>query len=101
MKEDQIKMFYQGSMWAKIPDINNSADLDISIKIPPCVSKPLSQRQIEILTLIGKGLLDKEIASELTISVHTVRGHKDRISEKYGIERKRQLSALAVRLQLI
>lgn len=100
MKE-QIKMFYQGSIWTKSPDLNNSEELEISEILPCITNKPLSNRQIEILRLIGKGLLDKEIASELTISIHTVRGHKDRISEKYGIERKRQLAALAVKLQLI
>ena len=45
-------------------------------------SDPLSEREREILRLIGRGRLSKEIAVELSISVHTVNTHRQRILEK-------------------
>ncbi len=44
--------------------------------------KLLSKREIEILRLINKGLLSKEISEQLNISVHTVNTHRQRILEK-------------------
>ncbi len=39
----------------------------------------LSSRQHEILSLIGDGLSDKEIAAELGITTRTVRTHLERL----------------------
>ena len=44
----------------------------------------LSVREYEIFTLIGRGLMSKEIADHLTISLHTVQAHRKRISSKLG-----------------
>lgn len=45
----------------------------------------LSQREIEILKWIEKGKLSKEIAEYLSISVHTVNTHRQRILEKLNV----------------
>lgn len=42
----------------------------------------LSEREKEILTLIKEGLLSKEIAEKLSLSVHTVNTHRQRILSK-------------------
>lgn len=44
----------------------------------------LTQREIEILKLVKEGLLSKEISSRLSISVHTVNTHRQRVLEKLG-----------------
>jgi DNA-binding NarL/FixJ family response regulator len=44
----------------------------------------LSPKEGEVFTLIGKGMLTKEIASHLGISIHTVQGHRKEISRKLG-----------------
>ena len=44
----------------------------------------LSEREIDILTLIGEGLSDKEVAFELDISPRTVHSHMNRIMMKLG-----------------
>jgi len=49
---------------------------------------PLSPRELEVLELLQRGLMVKEIADELGISDETVRTHKDNI--------KRKLNALNV-----
>lgn len=45
----------------------------------------LSPREGQILALIGRGMLSKEIAAELHISVNTVNTHRQRILEKLGV----------------
>lgn len=39
----------------------------------------LTQRELEILQLIQKGLLSKEIAHNLRISIHTVHIHRQNL----------------------
>jgi DNA-binding NarL/FixJ family response regulator len=45
----------------------------------------LTPRELEILALMSKGFLDKEIAHNLRISVWTVHGHAKKIYEKLGV----------------
>ena len=46
----------------------------------------MSGREREILRLIGRGKLSKEIADQLAISVHTVNTHRQRILEKLNVD---------------
>lgn len=58
----------------------------------------LSEREREILALVGKGRTDGQIAEELYISVATVRSHLDRIRDKTGCRRRAELTRLAIEL---
>lgn len=53
----------------------------------------LSQREIDVLCLLAKGLTNKEIADRLFISINTVLTHRKNISAKLGI---RSISGLSV-----
>ncbi|MEG1839199.1 MAG: helix-turn-helix transcriptional regulator [Bacteroidaceae bacterium] len=46
----------------------------------------LSMREIEVLKLVTKGLINKEIACKLNISLTTVISHRKNITEKLGIK---------------
>ena len=46
----------------------------------------LTQRELEILRLIQKGLLSKEIAHNLCISIHTVHIHRQNLLHKLGVQ---------------
>ena len=46
----------------------------------------LSVREIEVLILITKGLINKEIADKLNISLTTFISHRKNITEKLGIK---------------
>lgn len=46
----------------------------------------LTQRELEILQLIQKGLLSKEIAYNLRISIHTVHIHRQNLLHKLGVQ---------------
>jgi len=57
----------------------------------------LTTRQREVLKLICDGLTEKEIASVLNISTHTVHVHKNNIMSKLGIHNKAGLIKYALR----
>lgn len=46
----------------------------------------LTKREIEILHLIQKGLLSKEIANKLNVSIHTVNIHRQNLLRKLGVQ---------------
>jgi pSer/pThr/pTyr-binding forkhead associated (FHA) protein len=61
----------------------------------------LTEREREIVALVGKGHSDADIAEKLYISVSTVRSHLDRIGEKTGLRKRPELTRLAVEHRLI
>lgn len=63
--------------------------------LPPPAHE-LSAREIEVLTLITKGLINKEIADKLNISLTTVITHRKNITEKLGIKSVSGLTIYAV-----
>ena len=56
----------------------------------------LSAREIEVLVLLTKGLINKEIADKLNISLTTVISHRKNITEKLGIKSVSGLTIYAV-----
>lgn len=56
----------------------------------------LSIREIEVLILVTKGLINKEIAEKLNISLTTVISHRKNITEKLGIKSVSGLTVYAV-----
>lgn len=60
------------------------------------LTRDLSTREIEVLVLIAKGLINKEIADKLHISLTTVISHRKNITEKLGIKSVSGLTIYAV-----
>ena len=54
---------------------------------------PLSDREIEVLSLVAQGHINKEIADMLNISMPTVVSHRKNITEKLGMK---SISALTI-----
>ncbi len=54
---------------------------------------PLSDREIEVLSLVAQGHINKEIADILNISMPTVVSHRKNITEKLGMK---SISALTI-----
>ena len=57
---------------------------------------PLSERECEVLRLVVKGLLNKEIADVLKISINTVITHRRNITSKLGMRSASALTIYAV-----
>lgn len=96
------------------PDTRNLFDATVSViddsgtlssKIINLISNPeesqkpkdqLSQREKEIVTLVVKGLTNKEIAERLFLSVHTVITHRRNIARKLEIHSATGLTIYAI-----
>ena len=61
----------------------------------------LSAREKELITLVGQGATNAQIAERLFISVRTVSSHLDRIRDKTGCRRRADLTRLALQAGLI
>jgi predicted ATPase/DNA-binding CsgD family transcriptional regulator len=60
----------------------------------------LSARERELVTLVAGGLTDAQIATQLFISISTVRSHLDRIRDKTNCRRRADLTCLALQAGL-
>lgn len=61
----------------------------------------LTKREIEVLKCIADGLLDKEIADTLKISINTVPVFKKNIQDKTGLTRKADMTRFAIQKNII
>ena len=85
-----IRRVAEGSIYVDghlIPDV-----LDRSVRTPRREGrgdgKPLTPREEEVMRQIAKGYSNKEIASQLSVSVKTVETHKARATEKLDIHNR-------------
>jgi LuxR family maltose regulon positive regulatory protein len=62
---------------------------------------PLSQREIEVLQLIARGLTNQEIADQLYLSLHTVKVHARNIYSKLAVKNRTQAVAAAKALGIL
>ena len=67
----------------------------------PDLIEPLTQREVEILTLLEQRLSNKEIAARLFISPHTVTQHTLHIYQKLQVNTRRAAVAKAQHLDLL
>jgi DNA-binding CsgD family transcriptional regulator len=61
----------------------------------------LSNREREVLSLIGQGATNREIAKKLIISEHTVKSHIESILNKLDVHNRQQAAVFAERAGLI
>ncbi len=68
---------------------------------PADPEQPLSERETEVLALVARGLINKEIADRLGIGLTTVISHRRNIAEKLGIRSVAGLAVYALRTGLV
>ena len=68
---------------------------------PPAVLAEITDREREVLTLIGLGLSNDEIAAKLVVSMSTVKAHIGRLLAKLGARDRAQLVIAAYRARLV
>jgi DNA-binding NarL/FixJ family response regulator len=62
---------------------------------------PLTERELEVLALVGRGLSNKEIATDLGITERTARTHVSNILGKLGLASRTQAALYAVDRKLV
>ena len=72
-------------------DLIINAPLDHKVYKGEPQGKPLSQREIQVLSLVANGYTNKEIAHELAISVKTVESHKANSMQKLDLKSRAEI----------
>ena len=75
--------------------------LDPALRRPSARSSPLTDREIEVLSLLADGLRHEEIGKRLGIGSETVRTHLRKASDRLGAATRTQAVATALRQGLI
>lgn len=61
----------------------------------------LTERELEVVVLLAKGMSNAEIANELFVSEATVKSHLGRITTKWGVRDRIQVLIRAAQLRLV
>ena len=69
--------------------------------VQPGLIEPLSERELDVLRLLGTDLSGPAIARQLSVSLSTVRTHTNRIYTKLGVNNRRAAVRRATELDLL
>lgn len=75
--------------------------MQVAPALPADPLAALTQREREVLRLLGQGLSNKEIASALTLTEITVKGYVSTVLDKLQVADRTQAALLAVRYGLV
>jgi LuxR family maltose regulon positive regulatory protein len=89
--ERGIEQEYVGRLLVAFPDATLSpTEHARSARLKAKMVEPLSEREIEVLSLIADGLSNRQVAQRLVISPNTVRVHTSNIYSKLGVTNRTQ-----------
>ncbi|MBX9711553.1 MAG: response regulator transcription factor [Xanthobacteraceae bacterium] len=94
---EAIGKVMNGDVW--IP-----SDIDLSAGVDPDVTKlrdrlvTLTPQQVRVLMMLSEGLLNKQIAYELSVSEATIKAHVSAILQKLGVESRTQAVIVAAKI---
>ncbi|MFC7396107.1 LuxR C-terminal-related transcriptional regulator [Chelatococcus sp. GCM10030263] len=94
---EAIKTVLAGGTWAP-PDVDLSGAVDKVVDDAAKRLARLTPQQMRVLMMLSEGLLNKQIAYELSVSEATVKAHVSAILQKLGVESRTQAVILAGRV---
>jgi DNA-binding NarL/FixJ family response regulator len=75
---------------------------DVAAQYVQLSTRPeLSQRELQILRMVGQGKPNKQIARDLSVEVTTVKGHVKSVFEKLGVRNRTEALAEATRRGMV
>ncbi|THD47578.1 MAG: response regulator transcription factor [Bradyrhizobium sp.] len=93
-----IRKVLEGGQWTP-PDLDLSAEPDREASALARRLSSLTPQQVRVLMMLSQGLLNKQIAYELSVSEATVKAHVSAILQKLGVESRTQAVILAARIE--
>jgi DNA-binding NarL/FixJ family response regulator len=100
-----IRKVAEGELWADSSTMSQVVDsLSRKYRVdrsPEKGRKELSEREIEVVTLVASGNRNKEIANKLFISEQTVKTHLSNIFQKLEVNDRLELALYAMRNGLV
>ncbi|MEM1200929.1 MAG: response regulator transcription factor, partial [Pseudomonadota bacterium] len=92
-----VEQIFQGEVWVpETVDLASDEDGEIEQLIQRFAT--LTPQQVRVLMMLREGLLNKQIAYELTVSEATVKAHVSAILQKLGVDSRTQAVIAASRI---
>ena len=89
----------KGGVWTP-PDVDLAAGSDAETAALLARLATLTPQQVRVLMMLSEGLLNKQIAYELTVSEATVKAHVSAILQKLGVESRTQAVIAAAKIEV-
>lgn len=116
-QEQAVELDRQGNIWLMLSviDIDASYDSEITkshlynfetgeqifINLSDTLDEPLTMRELDVLQMMKQGLLSKEIANTLKVSINTINSHRQNILQKLKANNSIEAVNFAQRLGLL
>jgi DNA-binding NarL/FixJ family response regulator len=89
----------KGEVWTP-PDVDLTAGVDVEAAGLMQRLATLTPQQVRVLMMLSEGLLNKQIAYELSVSEATVKAHVSAILQKLGVESRTQAVIAAAKIEI-
>ena len=96
---EAVSRVLAGEEWTP-PDIDLEHGTDAQTADLMARLATLTPQQVRVLMMLSEGLLNKQIAYELTVSEATVKAHVSAILQKLGVESRTQAVIAAAKIEL-
>jgi DNA-binding NarL/FixJ family response regulator len=93
-----ISRILSGGVWAP-PDVDLAAGSDAETAALMARMATLTPQQVRVLMMLSEGLLNKQIAYQLSVSEATVKAHVSAILQKLGVESRTQAVIAAAKIE--
>jgi DNA-binding NarL/FixJ family response regulator len=98
--QQAVRQVLDGDAWWP-PQSEEAAALSAEVKAASAGLASLTPQQFRVLTMVCEGLLNKQIAYELSVSEATVKAHVTAIFRKLGVRTRTQAALLLQQLESI
>ena len=96
---DAIVRVLKGGVWTP-PDVDLEGGADAASGALLARLATLTPQQVRVLMMLSEGLLNKQIAYELSVSEATVKAHVSAILQKLGVESRTQAVIAAAKIEV-
>jgi DNA-binding NarL/FixJ family response regulator len=93
-----ISRILNGGVWTP-PDVDLQAGSDAETNELMSRMATLTPQQVRVLMMLSEGLLNKQIAYQLSVSEATVKAHVSAILQKLGVESRTQAVIAAAKIE--
>lgn len=98
--QQAVRTVLDGDVWWP-PQVNEVISVSDEAKAASAGLASLTPQQFRVLTMVCEGLLNKQIASELSVSEATIKAHVTAIFRKLGVRTRTQAALLLQQLESI
>ena len=96
--QDAVRAVLDGDTWWP-PQVEEAAALSEEVRAASEGLASLTSQQFRVLTMVCEGLLNKQIAYELSVSEATVKAHVTAIFRKLGVRTRTQAALLLQQME--